>query len=78
MSNVIVPMTKRPAPLPVKDFLETLEESADRMADALFFDNQWHCAGCGRPIPPGEEVPLTANPYAPPACRKCAGEICGE
>ena len=55
----------------VPDPEELMEARAERNADELYRDGQWHCCECGEAIKPGHEETMSPDPAAPPVCPEC-------
>lgn len=59
----------------IPDPIERGEASAERAYDELYLGNgMMKCYVCEQPFPEGDGQTLSADPYAMPACPKCAQE----
>lgn len=58
------------------DPIELGEMRAERWESELHVSgDNYRCVKCKSTFPIGEMTTMSADPYAPPVCEKCAGEL---
>jgi hypothetical protein len=61
----------------MKDFIENLEDAAERQFDEMTKDvplDHFRCY-CGKVVPLSSAQPMSNNPYAMPGCPDCFDEM---
>ena len=58
----------------MKDFIENLEEAAEKFFDEMYIPPDHFKCGCGKIEHLDNAQPISNNPYAMPVCNKCFEE----